>query len=300
MKKVAVLLSSYNGEKYIKEQVDSILNQTYKNIEIYIRDDGSKDNTLKILNEYSKRANIHIIPGKNVGFIKSFFELLKECDSADFYAFCDQDDVWLENKIEKAINKLDDSKPKLYISDYDYYDENMQFQSHSQFYKKTKIPSFEKSLIECIAPGMTMVFNKKLRDIIIKQIPSKCCYHDWWVYQVATSFGEVIYDSAVTVKYRRHSKNVSEEANGVLKNLIKVIKNKKFSNIWGKLKEQLIEFEKIYGTSLDEIQKKELQLFTRRKFSFINYFKKIFFKKRFKDNIKDEVMIRIMFILNRI
>lgn len=85
--KVAVLLSSYNGEKYIAQQLDSILAQTYKNIEITVRDDGSSDSTVEIVKKYSDRCNISVIEGKNIGFCKSFYKLL-ECETqADYYAF---------------------------------------------------------------------------------------------------------------------------------------------------------------------------------------------------------------------
>ena len=93
-KKVKVLLSAYNGEKYIVEQVESILNQTYQNIELYIRDDGSKDNTLKVLKPYQDNPKVHIIQGENVGFIKSFLQLVELSGDADFYSYADQDDVW--------------------------------------------------------------------------------------------------------------------------------------------------------------------------------------------------------------
>ena len=100
-------MSTYNGEKYVREQLDSILNQTYKNIEIVVRDDGSKDNTVKIIKEYQEKyKNIKLVTGKNLGFIKSFFELLKITES-DYYSYADQDDIWMENKIELAVELLD-------------------------------------------------------------------------------------------------------------------------------------------------------------------------------------------------
>lgn len=127
--KVAVLLSTYNGEKYLKEQLDSLINQTYSNIDIYIRDDGSTDNTVKIIKEYQKNnSNIYLDEGKNSGFIKSFFELLKNNSNADIYSYCDQDDIWEKDKIERAvkhIEKEDNTKPILYFCNSDYYDMNM-------------------------------------------------------------------------------------------------------------------------------------------------------------------------------
>ena len=106
-------MSTYNGEKFIREQLDSILAQTYKNIEIVVRDDGSKDNTVSIVKEYmQKNSNITLYEGENLGFIKSFFELLTLVE-ADYYSYADQDDVWMENKIELAVNSLNEFIDKI-------------------------------------------------------------------------------------------------------------------------------------------------------------------------------------------
>lgn len=127
-KKVAVLLSTYNGEKYLEEQLNSLCNQTYSNLEIVIRDDGSSDGTCDLIKKYQqKHNNIKFEEGTNLGFIKSFFCLLELAD-ADYYAYCDQDDIWLENKVElavQALNKADGTKPNLAFGNSDYYDENM-------------------------------------------------------------------------------------------------------------------------------------------------------------------------------
>lgn len=125
-KKVVILMSTYNGEKYIEEQLESLLNQTYSDIKIFIRDDGSKDRTKEIIKQFlQKSKNIFLIEGENIGFINSFFELLNISDTADYYAYCDQDDVWMEDKIERAVKfleKSDSNKPVLYFSNSDYYD----------------------------------------------------------------------------------------------------------------------------------------------------------------------------------
>ena len=92
-------MSTYNGEAFVAEQLESIINQTYKNIEIVIRDDGSSDNTVGIIKEYQKKYNnIKLYEGKNVGFVKSFFELLSLA-KADYYSYADQDDVWIDNNL---------------------------------------------------------------------------------------------------------------------------------------------------------------------------------------------------------
>ena len=164
-KKVAILMSTYNGEKYLKEQLDSLLNQTYKNIDIYIRDDESKDSTVEIIENYMKSVdNIKLIKGKNLGFVKSFFELLKNVEEADYYAYCDQDDIWMEDKIQRVVehlSKLDENKPNLYFSNSDYYDGEMNFVAHGD---SKKVYNFRNSLVECVSQGMTMCINKKARD----------------------------------------------------------------------------------------------------------------------------------------
>ena len=302
-KKVAILMSTYNGEKYIKSQLESILNQTYKNIEIYIRDDGSKDNTIVILEEYEKQGKIKLIKGKNLGFIKSFRELLNICDKADYYSYCDQDDIWMEDKIEKAVKLLNKEKeinniPILYASNYDYYDGDMKFIKHTGF--ENKGPSFAKSLVECIAPGMTMVINQIAKDSIYESMEKDCLLHDWWTYEVCAGIGKVIYDgNEITVKYRRHTNNVTTVETTFIKKFIWRVKTFIFSDHWKKLKKQLIAYEDIFYNSLSKKNQKLLKLFTK-KMTIFTQIEKIFYPVRFKDKITHEFMIRCMFVLWRI
>ena len=212
-KKVVILMSTYNGEKYICEQLESLINQTYKNIKIFIRDDGSMDRTVDVIKEIQKkRNNIILIEGQNIGFINSFFELLKLADDdADYFAYCDQDDVWMEDKIERAVKcmeKAETSKPVLYFSNSDYYDGNMNFLKTAD---KNKTYHFRNSLVECVTQGMTMVINKVTKNLIVNNRPQKCLYHDWWTYMICSGFGEIIYDDKSLVKYRRHNKSVTVE-----------------------------------------------------------------------------------------
>ena len=124
--KVQVLMSTYNGERFLREQMESLLQQTYENLEILIRDDGSKDGTCEILKEYGERySNIKVYYESNVGVIKSFFELLKKSEAA-YIAFCDQDDVWLAEKIERAVEILKNQQaPALYCSNKILTDESL-------------------------------------------------------------------------------------------------------------------------------------------------------------------------------
>ena len=110
METINVLMSCYNGEKYFDEQIASILNQkTTRKIELYIRDDGSKDSTKEVLRKYEAYENIHINLAENTGVVKSFIDLLSYCEEADYYAFADQDDIWFEDKLEKAMNGISEA-----------------------------------------------------------------------------------------------------------------------------------------------------------------------------------------------
>ena len=127
---VNILLATYNGSKHIRKQLDSLLAQTYPHITIYIRDDGSQDNTVEIVKKYiadnssTKKITLLDNDGVNLGCPASFYQILKECKTADYYAFCDQDDVWYPDKIKWAVEKLSKSpqkvKPLVYFSAYEY------------------------------------------------------------------------------------------------------------------------------------------------------------------------------------
>lgn len=215
-----------------------MISQTYSNIDIYIRDDGSTDNTVNIIEEYkTKYHNIYLEKGENVGFIKSFFQLLEMNDSADIYSYCDQDDVWEYDKIERAVEFIcnaDNKKPVLYFSNSDYYDANMNFIGHAE---RKKIYNFRNSLVECVSQGMTMCINKTARNIMVKNIPRSTLYHDWWTYMICSGFGQVIYDEKSEVKYRRHTSSVTAEGMDFFK--LQIWRIKKF----------------LFGDSLKQIKK---------------------------------------------
>ena len=173
--KVTILMSSYNGEKYITEQIESLVQQTYPNIQILIRDDGSSDNTINIIKKFQEKYNnIKLIEGENLGFINSFFELLKISEKSDYYAYCDQDDVWMKDKIERAVSFLKKEPkeiPLLYFSNSDYYDTDMNFLATAE---REKIYNFRNSLVECVTQGMTMVINETTRNTIVENKPEHC------------------------------------------------------------------------------------------------------------------------------
>ena len=261
-KKVAVIMSTYNGEKFIREQLDSILNQSYKNIDLIVRDDGSKDKTVEIIKEYQeKHKNIKLYEGQNLGFVKSFFELLKLAE-ADYYAYADQDDIWIENKIELAVNslnKLDDQKPNMAFGNSDYYNENMEFIGYGE---KNKEYSFLSSLFACVGQGMTMTVNKKTRDMIIENMPKSCFFHDWWTYIVCVALGNVAYDNVTTVKYRRRKENATSEGQGYFRLLVWRIKHLLVGDGMKDIKQQMVNFREYYYHQLSDENKKIIKIFS--------------------------------------
>lgn len=296
-KKVAILLSTYNGEKYVKEQIDSFLDQSYGNIEIIVRDDGSKDSTVQILKEYEKEHNnIKVTEGKNLGFIKSFFELLK-LGNADYYAYADQDDIWLPNKIELAVNSLnnlDNDRPNMAFSNVDYYDTEMKYMGPGE---TNKTYSFTNSLYECVSQGMTMVINQKARDMILDNIPSRCLFHDWWTYMICSALGEVAYDNVVTVKYRRDKSNQTAEGQGFLSVLKWRIKNLFAKNGFFDIRMQQIEFKNSFYDKLSDENKEISDIFIREKYNFFKAIKKTFYPKKIRRSMPADIAVRILFIL---
>lgn len=209
MECVQILMSTYNGEKYLEQQLDSILAQTYPNISVLVRDDGSLDATVDILEAYSERyANITYYRGENIGLIQSFLELLRNSDEkADYYGFADQDDVWMPEKTERAVAMLktrDAAKPLLYCSDTYITDADLNILGKDE---KQARPSLGNALVQNICTGCTAVMNRSLRDRINATHPKKIIMHDWWFYIGAALFGEVCYDKEAYIKYRQHGNN---------------------------------------------------------------------------------------------
>ncbi len=210
MKKVTVLMSTYNGEKYLRTQIDSILNQKGVDINLLVRDDGSKDNTLEILKEYALNDKLKWYNGKNLKSAKSFMDLLKNSDNSEYYAFSDQDDYWLPEKLYRAVSILEKQPsniPALYYSETTIVDENLNKLSQR---KETRIAKkFNNAVISSNATGCTFCFNKKLRDLINEYEPSYQIMHDGWVHKVCLALdGYVYFDQNSYIKYRQHGNNV--------------------------------------------------------------------------------------------
>jgi glycosyltransferase involved in cell wall biosynthesis len=203
---VHVLLSTYNGEKYLAAQLDSILAQTYPNILLVIRDDGSSDSTPAILQEYAERhANVTVVFGVNLGAIASFMDLLRrQVHAGGYFAFCDQDDIWHRDKIDRAVSALKSStQPERAL----YFSRLALVNQDGAQIQLSDVPmhlSFNNALVENVVTGASAVFGSGIRDLMLMGRPECMVWHDWWLYLVATALGQVIYDEVPSIQFRRH------------------------------------------------------------------------------------------------
>lgn len=220
---VLVLLSSYNGEKYIKEQIDSILTQKNITVKLFIRDDGSTDATRNILKKYEKYSNCVVVFGDNIGAANSFLWLIQNAHSSGYYAFSDQDDIWDRDKLSSAISIIKSTGSTLYHGFAGKVDKNLnkiKDDSH------TPADSFGGSLLES-ATGCTMVFTKALMDKLKSYHPRYISMHDAWVYRVCYALGySVYYDCNSHMKYRQHESNVSGGQMSYMQKIAKIKKNR--------------------------------------------------------------------------
>lgn len=215
---IDILLASYNGEKYIAQQIDSILNQTFDDWILYIKDDCSTDNTANIILEYEKKYKDKIrviLSDKPSGSAKAnFFSMLKYSTN-DYIMLCDQDDIWLPDKIEISYNTIkkaeqeNNDMPVLVHTDLKVVNENLNIISESLFKmqnldsRKDKINNL---LVQNIVTGCTIMVNRKLLSYIT-QIPKNALMHDWWLALIACCLGRIVFIDKITVLYRQHEGN---------------------------------------------------------------------------------------------
>lgn len=209
-KLVSIAMATYNGEKFIVEQIESILAQSYENFELIIVDDCSTDKTVEILNKYKKFKKIKIFHNKErLGIIKNFEKAISLCEGK-YIAFSDQDDIWLNSKLEVLVENINDSL--LICSDSKLIGENNQIISNSFFRSiKLKIPATEKLyykvIYESFILGCTMLFDREILNKVIP-IPINSNSHDWWITVNSAATGRVkVLDEALLLK-RVHPKNI--------------------------------------------------------------------------------------------
>jgi len=214
MKSVQVLLSSYNGEKYIRRQIDSILNQRDVDIHLLIRDDGSKDQTRKIILEYADKYpnQVEVELGENLGWKKSFFRLLQDAGTYDYYAFSDQDDFWYEDKECSSVILMEEDTvdcAKLVQVNCRTTDKNLN-PITPQPPKRPVFPAHHDAIYaEEFFQGCSMTWNKKAMELLQRYRPMGNYGHDYWVGVVCYLLGKIYFINQVKFDYIRYETSVS-------------------------------------------------------------------------------------------
>lgn len=327
-----VLMSTYNGEKYISEQLNSILSQPYQSIQILIRDDGSHDGTIEIINQYQQDypERIVLIKGENIGVVPSFWNLMEHADlSADYFSFCDQDDVWMPHKAQRAVQLLSEMEKEDHLSsnfeiNFKNQAENVKRTIPSMICTDTQLtdgdlnptaiwpgmphlkPSFYNALIQNIAVGATVTFNRatlqllidKKRDINTDDIQM----HDWWAYLVVSCFGKFHFEHTPSIYYRQHGGNAVGGEWTILQKLKKkwnsFLKHKGNKNL---LVQQAKEFKRLYSSEIaDPEMRIQLDLFIEPRkniISRIEYLKK---SKLYRQSLMEQLLFRFLIIIGYI
>lgn len=266
---VTILLATHNGERFLNDFLESLIGQSYKKWELLISDDHSSDRTLDIIEEYKKRDKRILIISKNKKYgsaKKNFSNLLEYVyrnSKSSYFMFADQDDVWLENKIEMALSRMSeidtDNHPCLLYTDLMVVDSDLNIICESLWAFQNINPnrnSFKDLLIQNVVTGSTVMFNRKLLDIS-PHIPENAIMHDWWYALVASAFGMLDYINSATVLYRQHGKNETGAMNWRwprdLPSLAnRFLKPSKYITSVRKLFSQAVDFYQFYGNRLDK------------------------------------------------
>ncbi len=214
MPKIAILLCTFDGQRYLADQLASIAAQSQANWTVWASDDGSRDATLEILQDHAAiwgHNKLSILRGPSAGFVRNFLALT--CNAAvdgDFYAFADQDDIWDRDKLERAVASLGaipSEVPALYCARTMLVDADNNVVGLSPLF--TRPPSFRNALVQNIGSGNTMVFNQAARQLLIHAGAEADVFaHDWWAYLLVTGCGGILtYDPVPSVRYRQHQSN---------------------------------------------------------------------------------------------
>lgn len=310
---IDVLLPTYNGEKYVKEQIESILNQTYKNIRLIISDDCSTDNTVQIVKEYEEKDNRVkvIVQEENLGVIKNIEFLLNQVQ-ADFYMLSDQDDFWMPQKIEKTFEKLKEKNADLVFGDLEVVDEKLN-KIHSSFNDfmllSRKIEKYINTdrlnyLYNCIT-GCTILSKKELLSKILP-LPksSKYVLHDHWIGLVASLNGKVAYIQETYIKYRQHGNNEvgAQKVTHSMEHMNDVRNH--FINVKLGLFETYVQNNEMFSADVQTLNKEALEYFKRlqnkKNFNFSGWkiFHKLYKTETFMYYIENFLILNLPFIGN--
>lgn len=296
---MVVLMSAYNGEEYIKEQLDSIIAQDYNNLSILIRDDGSTDATADILKDYAeKHSSIHYYQGENKGVWKSFFDLMHHVEEdAAYIAFSDQDDYWMPEKISKAVDilkKMEQNQPALYCSNTTPVNEKLEKIKTTIHYKDFK-PSFGNAIIQNINTGCTCVINRKLLETAVVEEPKFMVMHDWWLYLIAACYGNVYFDEDSYILYRQHGENSIGARTTSMERW--KYRFRTFGKTRGNIYRQDAEFERIFKMNRENKELIKLVLATKHNLKY--RLKMIMDKRIYRQSKSDDWIYKLLILVGK-
>lgn len=294
---ICVLMATYNGGMYLREQIESVLSQENVNIILVVRDDGSTDNTCDILDEYKNKGVLTWFSNNHVNVPNSFFELISNAPQAPYYAFCDQDDVWDKDKLWVAIKKMKnfpEEKPALYYSSQRLVDKDLNLISnHTINIKRSNITNYFRTNIA----GCTSVFNKTLLDTINLYTPKYAIMHDTWIFKVCVCLGGNVYkDKNAHISYRQHNNNVIG-LNNNLKSKYLIMKKYIFNS---KIQEQTKNLVEGYYSDMTDEYKMLTKLICEYDKSFINWIRLLFIRKIDFKNLGLNLMFRMKILLRKL
>lgn len=309
MNRVNIIMATYNGAQYIREQIESIIKGSFKDIKLWIFDDGSTDDTISIIEEYVKANPEKIVlhqNKKNKGVTKNFLDGIEYAANQnnkqknenkdrytiseeeqeyirDYYMFCDQDDVWMEDKISKTMmhmkkleRKFGQDHPIVVFTDALVVDSEMRALDgsfHKSNHLDTRKVDLPHILMENKLIGCTVMFNEPIQKLMIGK-PTLVRYHDWWVALIGAAFGHISYLPCPTLFYRQHGGNVvgNQSFQTYVKNRLMALKEQKISIHKNVL--QAEEFYKIYESRLASRQKNQV-------YSMANILRENWIKRRY-------------------
>ena len=236
---VCICLATFNGAKFLEKQLASLVDQTHQDWSLWISDDGSNDGTIDLITAFIEahpQKTIHLIDGPKEGYARNFLSIVCHPKAdGDYYAFADQDDIWLRDKLEASIACLKSDKaegPKLYGSRTTIIDSEDHVTGRSPLFAKP--PGFRNALVQSIAGGNTMLMNRHARNIVQKVgTDLHIVSHDWWFYLLISGCGgKVIYDPEPRVLYRNHADNLIGSNQGLRASYVRLIAvlNNRFSD----------------------------------------------------------------------
>ncbi len=296
MSLVQVLLSTFNGGRYLPDLLDSLVGQTYSHVSILARDDGSSDGTTAVLEQYARRGHLRWYEGPHLAAGRSFFELLTCADAAAAaFAFCDQDDIWLPDKIARVRARFDAEgvdQPLLYCGRAVVVDERLRPIGYTTEARRGL--SLGNALVENVAPGCTMVINAQARELLLRHEPPAEALHDAWTYLVISALGRAIYDAHPAVLYRQHMGN----AIGVRRRRWRS-RLARLGSAGHKFVGLAVEFERLYGQDLDPDSRRVIDRFVRGRTSRLAALTYALSGEVHRQTVVDNLMLKMLIALGR-